>query len=384
MGRVPEGKGFDPENQLCTDDFAGHLAHNVNLSAKAIVALGAYGQLCEMRGDKAAAAEYRKLAKEFAAQWVKMAADGDHYRLAFDKPGTWSQKYNLVWDRLLGLNLFPAEVRQQEMAYYRKTQNRYGLPLDNRKAYTKLDWTMWTATLTGDRGDFEALVAPVYDFLNDTPDRVPMTDWYSTDTARSRLPGPLGGRRRVPQDALRRGDVAEVGRAGRRAAEHWAPLPAPPKYDASCRRPRASRSPGATRSQQAGRRLVPRTRSTTRRGRRPGRLRHARSRPARSSRTEWKTRRHLAPPRVQAAEASTAEAEVAASTTTRTPRSTSTACWPPSAGSYVSDYELTDIRPAALAALKPGKNVIAVHCHQTAAGSISTWGLVEVAPAGKK
>ena len=177
-------KGFDPEKQLCTDDFAGHLAHNVNLSAKAICGLGSFAKLYAMRGDQAKADEYFKLARDCAARWVTEANAGDHFRLAFDRPESWSQKYNLVWDRILGLNLFPAEVKQKEMDYYKKMHNQYGLPLDNRETYTKLDWITWTATLTQNRADFEALIAPIISFLNATPDRSPMTDWYQTKTAR--------------------------------------------------------------------------------------------------------------------------------------------------------------------------------------------------------
>jgi hypothetical protein len=176
-----KAEGFDPKNQLCTDDFAGHLAHNVNLSAKAIIGLGAYAQLCRAHGDSETAAAYEKLGQQYAAQWVKQADDGDHFKLTFDKPGSWSQKYNLVWDRILGLNFFPDEVLRKEMAFYREHLNRYGLPLDSRKEWTKTDWTLWTATLTGSRGDFEALLDPVYEFVNQTPDRVPFTDFYWTE-----------------------------------------------------------------------------------------------------------------------------------------------------------------------------------------------------------
>src|SRR5262249_2770450 len=109
---------------------------------------------------------------------------GDHFRLAFDKPGTWSQKYNLVWDQILGLNLFPADAKRKEMAFYKTRQNQFGLPLDNRKDYTKLDWTLWTATLTQNRSDFDSLVEPVYRFLEESPTRVPMTDWYDTKTGK--------------------------------------------------------------------------------------------------------------------------------------------------------------------------------------------------------
>ncbi len=175
--------GFDPADQLCTDDFAGKLAHNVNLSAKAILALGAYAKLLASRGRSADAAPYRKAAEEWAKRWVVEAADGDHTRLTFDNPGTWSQKYNLIWDRLLGLGLFPAEVTQKEAAWYRKKLNTYGLPLDSRRTYTKLDWTVWCATLTGDRSDFDAIMEPTYRWIDATPKRVPLGDWNETVTA---------------------------------------------------------------------------------------------------------------------------------------------------------------------------------------------------------
>jgi len=176
--------GLDPANQLCTDDFAGHLAHNANLSLKAIEALGSYATLAGLTGHPDEANAYRQTAEQFATRWVSMAADGDHYKLAFDKPGTWSQKYNLVWDRLLGLNLFPSDVASKEIAFYQTKLNRFGLPLDNRRDYTKLDWEIWTATLADSSSDFEAFAGPIFDWVNHTPKRVPLTDWYSTTTGK--------------------------------------------------------------------------------------------------------------------------------------------------------------------------------------------------------
>ena len=173
-------KGLDPENQLCTDDFAGHLAHNVNLSLKAIMGLGGYALLCEKTGRAEDAAAYRQTAQAMADEWTTMAQDGDHTRLAFDKPGTWSQKYNLVWDTLLGLNLFAPDIARREVAFYKTKQNPYGLPLDSRSKYTKLDWTVWSATLAEDPADFLALTEPLFLWADETPTRVPLTDWFWT------------------------------------------------------------------------------------------------------------------------------------------------------------------------------------------------------------
>ena len=172
--------GQDPVNQLCTDDFAGHWAHNANLSAKAIMGVAAYGILCKLDGRAQDAEKYLATAKKMAEQWKKDAADGDHYRLAFDRPDTWSQKYNLVWDKLWGLNMFD-DVMEKEINYYLKKQNVYGLPLDCRKGYTKSDWILWTACMAKDNETFKKFVSPVYKFYSETTSRVPMSDWFETE-----------------------------------------------------------------------------------------------------------------------------------------------------------------------------------------------------------
>lgn len=178
--------GLDPENQLCTDDFAGHFAHNANLSIKAIMGIASYAYLADMLGRQDVAKEYMAKAREMASKWKEMAFDGDHYRLTFDKSGTWSQKYNLVWDKVLGFNIFDPSIAQTEIKYYLGKQNEYGLPLDNRKTYTKTDWIMWSAAMADDLDDFEALIEPIYRFQCETEDRVPMSDWPFTDSRHHR------------------------------------------------------------------------------------------------------------------------------------------------------------------------------------------------------
>ena len=175
--------GQDPSNQLCTDDFAGHWAHNCNLSIKAIMGVAGYAEMARIKGDQETADKYLRRSQEMARRWEQEAREDDHYRLAFDREDTWSQKYNMIWDKLWNLKLFPNDAMQRDVKYYLTKQNQYGLPLDCRKDYTKSDWIMWTAGMADSKEDFLQFVEPLYAYMNETPSRVPTSDWYDTKTS---------------------------------------------------------------------------------------------------------------------------------------------------------------------------------------------------------
>lgn len=171
--------GYNPGNQLCTDDFAGHLAQNCNLSVKAIVGIACYGRIF---GDD----KYTEIAKKLASDWVKDAAGTNGTKLSFDMDGTWSLKYNMVWDKILNLGLWDKSVYEAEVKNYISKMNKYGVPLDNRSDYTKTDWEIWTTVLSDDASYLRLVTDSICNMLSETENRVPFTDWYYSSTASQR------------------------------------------------------------------------------------------------------------------------------------------------------------------------------------------------------
>ena len=175
--------GENPGEQLCTDDFAGHLAHNVNLSAKAVIGIACYARILRRLDRKEEAEHWEERAHEMAASWLQRAQMPDGTALTFDGKG-WSMKYNLVWDLVLKLNLLPGTFYDKESRSYLPRMNEFGLPLDARADYTKSDWLVWSASLSQDNAVFRQLIAPLAHYLRTTSTRVPFSDWYDTKTAR--------------------------------------------------------------------------------------------------------------------------------------------------------------------------------------------------------
>ncbi len=371
-----EKYGPDPEEQLCTDDFNGRLAHNSNLGVKAIVGLGAYADLCKMRGDTAGYNRYIALARADAKNWMKQADDGEHYRLAYNKPGTWSQLYNLVFDQILELNVFPPEVAKKEIAHYKTVLKPYGLPLDSRNMRTKSDWTIWTASLADNQEDFETLIAPMQNYLQTTPDRVPFSDGYFVDRLDRRTnffharPVIGGVFARMLTDKTM---WMKWAHKDKQVTNNWAPLPLPPiikeLVPTSRRNPitwsYTTSNPGESWSQSDF------DSSSWKKG--AGGFGGGDGNPH----TAWHTddiwiRRDFTMPagefkNLKFVTWHDEDVEIYIN-----------GVLAGAASGYNTGYMPMDINAAGLQAIKPGKNSIAVHCHQTVGGQYIDVGIAEI------
>ena len=179
--------GVDTGKQIDADSFAGRYSHNANLSIKGILGIASYALLAQMLGKQEESETYMAAAKEMANEWEKLASDGDHYRLAFDQTDSWGQKYNLIWDKLLDLHVFPDRVVELETAFYMTELNTYGCPLHSKTDYAKADWTVWTAALQNDRLMFRKFILPLYKYMDENKWRVPMADTYNVVNQKTRV-----------------------------------------------------------------------------------------------------------------------------------------------------------------------------------------------------
>jgi hypothetical protein len=282
-----------------------------------------------------------------------------------------------MWDRILGLNLFPAEVARKEMDFYLKTQNKYGLPLDNRSKYTKLDWITWTATLTQNRADFEALIGPVYEFLNATPDRSPMTDWYFTDTAKKRgfTARPVVGGV-FAQMLYDKATWQKWASRDKTKASGWAPIPALPKVTAIV--PAADKQAATwryTTTRPADDWTNPAFDDSAWKEGQSGF--GTRGTPGAVIGTTWNTREIWLRREIEI------PADKLANLQLWLHHDEDTEIYLNGvlalrANGYVTGYDAIPLNATAKAALKPGKNLIAVHCRQTGGGQYIDVGLVDV------
>jgi hypothetical protein len=213
--------GLDPALQPCSDDYEGPSARNANLAAKAIVGIGAFAALCEQTQQPKCAAKYMQIARLFASNWTHLAGGGRAYNdnghssatgetgvgaavgtkrasvRDYGRADSWSQKYNLLWDRVLGLGLFDAAIETECGLYMSDAgpnattvamRQKYGWYLDDRsendtRHLTNSGWSEWTAAMCGPAAVAD-LYARIKRFAQDTPDRWALTDYYNAADGR--------------------------------------------------------------------------------------------------------------------------------------------------------------------------------------------------------
>ncbi|KAF2226171.1 glutaminase GtaA [Elsinoe ampelina] len=141
-----------PADQISTDDFAGSLANQTNLALKGIIGIAAMATIADLTSHPSDSANYTSIATGYIAQWEQLSASNTtppHTTLSYGATDSWGLLYNLYASRLLKQRLVPQRVFDRQSAFYPAVALEYGVPLDTRHTYTKLDWEVFVAAVAG-------------------------------------------------------------------------------------------------------------------------------------------------------------------------------------------------------------------------------------------
>ncbi|KAK2603729.1 hypothetical protein QQS21_004105 [Conoideocrella luteorostrata] len=172
-----------PANQLSTDDFAGHLANQTNLAIKGIIALYAMSEVVTRAGHEDQSSKYSTLAKEYLSFWTQNGVNinAGHATLQYGEKNSYGLLYNIYLDKLLGLDFIPQNIYDMQSNFYLEIQSHYGVVLDTRSHWTKVDWELYVAAVAKPETR-RMFISKIARWLNETPTWRAFTDLYDVDT----------------------------------------------------------------------------------------------------------------------------------------------------------------------------------------------------------
>ncbi|KAG6004962.1 hypothetical protein E4U21_000585 [Claviceps maximensis] len=172
-----------PAQQLSTDDFAGHLANQTNLAIKGIIALQAMSEVAIKAGHGGESGKYSQYAKEYLDFWIEHGVNKEAGRtmLQYDNKESYGLLYNIYPDKVLGLDFIPQEIYDMQSDFYLKSQKKYGVILDTRNVWTKVDWELFAAAVAKPETK-SMFISKIARWIDETPTWRALTDLYDVNT----------------------------------------------------------------------------------------------------------------------------------------------------------------------------------------------------------
>ncbi|KAF7378283.1 hypothetical protein MSAN_00253700 [Mycena sanguinolenta] len=171
-----------PGDQTSADARDEILAQNhpnvTNLALKGIIGIQAMAKVSQIMGQEADAQNYKESATSLIQSWVNLTSMSGQLRWTYDET-TFGLMYNLLADKLLGLDLVPASIYTAESTTLSNNQVQapFGFPLSSDNASTtrsgttsaidpllalmEIDWTLFSAAAAPDNATRNLLISTV-------------------------------------------------------------------------------------------------------------------------------------------------------------------------------------------------------------------------------